>query len=168
MSNPFTCYFNGQPNMPHPPQMTVTATKSNNCMPITITFLIIGIFIIMSLAVISTFSVEASLIEEDFHPKRRIAKEIIRIENKEEKDYKNFTAPKSGILKLSKGTVSQVHHAIKEDSVIILSRKSIDGRAGSFLSIKEIVPNKKFTVNSTDDVGAVEEEDCGEIYFQIM
>lgn len=82
--------------------------------------------------------------------------------------YKKYVAPKFGVLKLSKGIVTQTHREIKEDSVILVSRKNIDGRAGSFLSIQEIVPNEKFTIVSTNEIGEIEMEDFGEIYFQIV
>ena len=83
-------------------------------------------------------------------------------------EYKNFVAPKNGIVKLSKGVVTQTHHSVKEDSVIILSRKSIDGKAGTQLVIKDITPNKKFTIHSINSDGDVETDDCGEVYFAVI
>ena len=83
-------------------------------------------------------------------------------------EYKNFVAPKNGTVKLSKGVVTQTHHSVKEDSVIILSRKSIDGKAGTQLVIKDITPNKKFTIHSINSDGDVETDDCGEVYFAVI
>ncbi len=85
--------------------------------------------------------------------------------NQEPSEYKNFVAPKNGVLKLTRGIFTQTHHSIKEDSVIMLSRKSVDGKPGLQLIVKEIVPNKKFVVHSVNSDGDIETEDCGEIYF---
>ena len=168
MSNPFTYHYNGPPMHLHP-SMGVSSNKSSSSFPLTITFLIIALVLFTSIAVVSTCSIEQFHIEEDIISRKNIANEIYKGRNKiEEKDYKTYTAPKNGTLKLNKGVITQIHHGIKEDSVILISRKNIDGRAGSFLTITEIIPNKKFSISSTDDVGAVEEEDCGEIFFQII
>lgn len=89
-------------------------------------------------------------------------------ESENTKDYKTIVTPKNGIVKLSKGVVTQTHHSIKEDSVIILSRKSIDGKAGTLLVVKDIVPNKKFIIHSLNSEGEIETEDCGDIYFAVI
>lgn len=96
--------------------------------------------------------------------------DVIKVPDSEPdaKEYKTFVTPKNGIVKLSKGIVTQTHHSIKEDSVIILSRKSIDGKAGTLLIVKEIVPNKKFIIQSLNSDGEIETEDCGDIYFAVI
>ena len=162
MANPFTCYFNGQP--PAPPVVPQVITRTNNSFPFSVSILFIGLIILLSLVIVSSCTIDQY--EDERVVKKSI--EVVKVVANEPSEYKNFVAPKSGTLKLTKGTVSQVHHGIKEDSVIILSRKSISGRAGQYLSVQEIVPNKKFTIVATDELGEVEAEDCGEIYFQVL
>ena len=78
--------------------------------------------------------------------------------------FKNIVTPVAGTVQLTKGSVRQVHHDIKEDSVIVVSRKSLNGKAGMHLLVS-VVPNEYFTITSVDSEGLVEEEDCGEISF---
>lgn len=81
--------------------------------------------------------------------------------------FKNFVAPMEGTLRLTKGIATQVHHLVKSDSIIVLSRKSIDGKAGLHLVVSEILPNEKFSIEAVDENGNVVKDDCGEIYFII-
>lgn len=81
--------------------------------------------------------------------------------------YKKFIAPDYGTIRLVKGMATQVHHSIKTDSVIVVSRKTIDGMAGTHLVVKEIVPNEKFTVMAVDSTGNVVVDDCGEVFFVV-
>ena len=50
--------------------------------------------------------------------------------NSETKKFKNIKTPSNGTVQLIKGVGKVVHHSIKEDSVIMLSRKNIEGTAG--------------------------------------
>lgn len=81
--------------------------------------------------------------------------------------YKKFIAPDYGTIRLVKGMATQVHHSIKNDSIIIVSRKTIDGKAGTHLVVKEIVPNEKFTITAVDSIGGVVVDDCGEVFFVV-
>jgi hypothetical protein len=105
--------------------------------------------------------VNYGLIEEPSVP--MIADRVVTTEKK----YKNFIAPDYGTIRLSKGVATQIHHSIKNDSVIVLSRKTIDGRAGSFLVVREIVPNEKFVIEALDSDSKVEKDDSGEIFFVV-
>lgn len=82
--------------------------------------------------------------------------------------YANFTAPSQGTLRLSKGVATQIHHTIKNDSVIVLTRKSLDGGPGRHLVIRDLEPNKKFVVASVGDDGVVATDDSGEVYFVVI
>ena len=84
-------------------------------------------------------------------------------------NYKNVQSPNNGIVRLIKGKYKVIHHYIKEDSVIILSRKSLEGKCGIHLTI-DIIPNESFTiksVNENDTDVYIETEDYGEVYFKI-
>lgn len=107
--------------------------------------------------------VNYGLIEE---PSIQMIRDIERPE-KSEKTYKNFIAPDYGTLRLSKGVATQIHHSIKNDSVIVLSRKTIDGKAGVLLVVREIVPNEKFTIEAVDEESNVVRDDSGEIFFVV-
>lgn len=80
--------------------------------------------------------------------------------------FKNIQKPSCGVMTLIKGKHKVIHHTIKEDSIIILSRKSIEGIPGCHL-IVDINPNESFVVTSVNDDGKPENEDYGEIYFKI-
>lgn len=86
----------------------------------------------------------------------------------QKKEYKRIQTPREGIIKLVNGKAKIIHHNIKKDSVIMLSRKNIDQKAGTHLVIDDIVVDECFNVISTDDQGIIEENDCGEIYFVIL
>jgi hypothetical protein len=91
-------------------------------------------------------------------------------------NFKTVKTPSHGTVQLVKGIGKVVHHSIKEDSVIMLSRKNIEGKVGSHLIIGEIEPNQHFTVHSVSEFEdnnsevstGVEVEDFGEIYFLII
>lgn len=90
-----------------------------------------------------------SLIQE---PKRKLRK---------------YIAPRDGLVTLTKGSAKIIHHDIQEDSIIMLSRKSCQGKTGTILSVDKIEPERHFTIISTNEEGVVEEEDCGEVYFVV-
>ena len=94
-------------------------------------------------------------------------------------NFKTVKSPSNGTVQLIKGVGKVIHHSIKEDSVIMLSRKNIEGKVGSHLIIGKIEPNQYFTVHSvsefetssdkdSDIITGVETEDFGEIYFLII
>jgi hypothetical protein len=82
-------------------------------------------------------------------------------------DYKNFQVQDNGIVRLNKGKHKVIHHDIKVDSIIILSRKSLEGKAGVNL-IVDIVPNESFTISSVNGEAEIELDDCGEVYYKIF
>jgi hypothetical protein len=82
-------------------------------------------------------------------------------------DYKNFQVQDNGIVRLNKGKRKVIHHDIKIDSIIILSRKSLEGKAGVNL-IVDIVPNESFTISSVNGEAEIELDDCGEVYYKIF
>ena len=165
MTNPFMYHFNSPPQ---PPVPTVTVTKSSNNFPVSLCFLIIGLVLLLSIALVSSCNLDTHYIEDDYLTRKIQNNSIkIRLEDTKERNYKQFKAPHNGTLKLSKGTVEQVHHAIKDDSIILLTRKNIEGKAGQYLVV-DIDANKKFTVKSVDEMNSVEEEDFGEVFFQIL
>lgn len=96
---------------------------------------------------------------------------IVRLQQMAEvshKQFKNYVAPNQGTLRLTKGVATQVHHSIKSDSVVMLTRKSMDGRAGLHLVVKEIIPNEKFLVEALDEDANIVRDDCGELYFVVL
>jgi hypothetical protein len=169
MNNPF-CF----PSQCTPQPFTLTSTRNtSSSFPFTLIFLVLGVVMLLSLTMASNcvFAMDATN-EELFEHKIKNTEVIHRtlVENvqKPKQEYKTYTAPKNGTVKLCKGEFVQTHHNIKEDSVILLSRKTIDGKAGNFLTIDKIDPNKKFRIAATDELGDIEVSDCGEIYFQIL
>lgn len=93
--------------------------------------------------------------------------EIISEERKISK-FRKYVTPSDGIVQLNKGVYKQQHSDIKEDSVVLTSRKSLkDGTGGVYLVV-EIEPNESFSVISMNSEGSIEEGDCGEIYFFIV
>jgi len=80
--------------------------------------------------------------------------------------FKQLQIPDNGIVRLIKGKIKVTHHSIKEDSVIMVNRKNIEGKPGFHLLIS-IEPNESFTIKSVDDEGTVETEDYGEVFFKI-
>jgi hypothetical protein len=159
-NNPFYNPFCSQPPVREVFTLS-TPPKESSVIPYILFFSIIFFILLITVALGSQMSMSDMIYEE--HPY------VIKVATERAEEYKNFVAPKNGILKLTKGVVTQVHHTIKEDSVIILSRKSIDGKAGSQLIVKDIVPNKKFTIHSINsDDDSTETEDCGEIYFAVI
>jgi len=156
MSNPYTNPFCSQPPIREVFTLS-SAPKESSAMLYVVFFSIIMFILLITIAFGSQMSVSY---EEPYVIKVPAADRI--------EEYKNFVAPKNGTVKLSKGVVTQTHHSVKEDSVIILSRKSIDGKAGTQLVIKDITPNKKFTIHSINSDGDVETDDCGEVYFAVI
>lgn len=95
---------------------------------------------------------------------------IFILKDNEKSNYKHVQEPKNGVIRLIKGKCKVIHHSIKEDSVIITSRKSLEGKTGFHL-IVDIEPNKYFTIKSISESenGEMiqEEEDCGEVFFTV-
>ena len=94
---------------------------------------------------------------------------VVIIQNNEKSKFKNIQEPSNGTVRLIKGKCKVIHHSIKEDSVIMLSRKSLEGKTGFHLVV-DIEPNEFFIIKSMsdeDDNYVVEDEDCGEVYFNI-
>lgn len=94
-----------------------------------------------------------------------IAKEI-QIMIPDNQRFKKLQTPDNGTIRLIKGKVKVTHHAIKEDSVIMVNRKNIEGKPGFHLLVS-IDPNESFTIKSVDDEGTIETEDYGEVFFKI-
>ena len=103
-------------------------------------------------------------IEDDFH--RKYDNQLVL--NDAAKNFKKIKTPSNGCVRLINGKVNVIHHSIKEDSIIMLSRKSVDGIPGEHLVV-DIDPNKSFTIKSiklTDDkLLSTQDQDCGEIFF---
>jgi len=164
-NNPF--HYNTNQFCSQPPireMFTFSAPKDasvgDRMTPYILFFSIIFFILLITVAFGSQMSMPGAIYDESPY--------VIKVTDQRAEEYKNFVAPKNGIVKLTKGVVTQTHHSVKEDSVIILSRKSIDGKAGSQLVLKDIVPNKKFTIHSINSDGEIETEDCGEIYFAVI
>lgn len=90
------------------------------------------------------------------------------VHNPESIEYKKEKTPRDGTIRLVKGEAEVIHHNIKKDSTIILSRKNIEGKAGIHLIVSEIIPNEYFKIKSLNLEHEKEEEDFGEIYFLIL
>ena len=164
-------YYFSQPPMMSPPaipqQFDVLRQTSRNTFPFTtVTILVVVMIILLMFSMVSSCLIMDCEVEKEHHTPRKVL--TIPPPQGTEKEYKVFKAPRNGTVKLSKGSVDVVHHDIKEDSIILLSRKTISGKGGNFLSISTIKPNKNFRIISTDEVGNIEEEDNGEIYFLIF
>lgn len=83
------------------------------------------------------------------------------------KDYRYEQLTRDGTTRLVKGKIKVIHHNIKKDSTIILSRKNIEGKIGMHLIIGDIIPNEYFEILSIDNDGNIQEEDYGEVYYII-
>lgn len=82
-------------------------------------------------------------------------------------DYKHKKYPREGVTRLVKGKVEIIHHGIKKDSVIMVSRKNIEGKPGQYLVIENIVSNESFEIRSVSAENELQSEDYSEIYFII-
>jgi len=80
--------------------------------------------------------------------------------------FKEEKLPTEGLVRLIKGNAVVSHHNIKEDSIIMLSRKNIEGKPGLHL-IVNIEANSSFTITSVNSDSVVEIEDYSEIFFLV-
>lgn len=81
-------------------------------------------------------------------------------------DYNNLYLNNSGVIKLNRGKGVVISHIVKKDSVIMLSRKSVDGEIGT-LVVHEIIPNEKFIIHSVSN-GEETVDDNGEIFYNCV
>lgn len=131
-----------------------TKQSSSNSFIAPILLLISICFIILLLGISSlNESFEFKEYDYDVYP--------VSIQN----DYKKDILKNQDCVRLIKGTAKIIHHNIKQDSIILLSRKTIEGKPGNHLVIDEIVSNEYFIINAVDEDNNVVETDMGEIYY---
>lgn len=144
------------------PTVRPTASSSSSSSGLILLPLLFLFFVLFVAMLFSRLEFEDDILETAVKP---VPTRVVVEDNKE---YKRHRAPRDGTVKLVNGKVSVIHLSIKKDSVILLSRKSIDQKAGSHLIIGDITPNETFDVLSTDEQGILEENDCGDIYFVVV
>lgn len=83
-------------------------------------------------------------------------------------DYKTKVINNKGTIQLVKGEGKVIHHNIKQDSIILLSRKSIEGTPGTYLIVDNIESNEYFTVKSVDQNNNTVITDLGVVYYTIV
>ena len=123
-------------------------------------------FIFLFIIILLTFPIIFESQQIDYHDFEYFRSLQDQKQQKQE-DYNTRIIKNKGIVKLIKGKAEIIHHEIKLDSIINISRKKIIGQAGT-LSISEINPNKSFTIISSDDMGVILEEDFSELFFHIV
>lgn len=147
MSNPFDCF-----------------PRSSSLMSSILLVSVCVIFMSVMVSVNTDFDFEPKNFEYE-SPKRS---------NPNSNNFKRLKIPSDGTVRLVNGSAKVIHHNIKEDSTIILSRKTIDGSPGQYLIIEHIEPNQHFVITSKGNSTAeetesvTEEEDFGEVYFIVV
>ena len=91
----------------------------------------------------------------------------INIFSETAKNFKNIKIPSEGTEKLTNGKTTIIHHNIKEDSIILTSRKSLNGNTVGTIVV-DIIPNESFTIKSINKNGEIEKNDYSEIFFVIL
>lgn len=129
------------------------------------------ILLLMSVAFMFIFSSSITSYDQDYETipiNYYINKPKEQETTKEQNEYNQKIQQNKGTIQLVKGFAKVIHHNIKQDSIILLSRKSVEGKPGTHLIVDHIESNQYFTVKSIDNDNNVTESDLGVIYYKIF